>query len=582
MIVLRQAEKQRELMDSGYTIMDFLPDETLSRLRAYGHEHFNSIPQAFFASSHLPDIALRRAANDTVLEHIQPLIPAILEGGKLLGGSFLIKREGKNSALQAHQDWNIVDEENFCSYNLWVPLVDVDESNGTLAVLPGSHLIGMTYRGPGLPSPLAHLEKKLLKHLQPLTVKAGQVVLYDHRLIHGSPPNQVKNNLRSVVVAGLIPEEAEMICCIKNDNFIGIYNSYPDFYISNNPSEGPGTLKLLKRLEKLPPPISSKKVLPVKRGLMSLLESFIGTGKRLTGQGKDLVDLEPINFLEVEASQMPVLHPAAFDELFHSKKHGFLIRNFLSRDELQSLQAYANENKNRNPARTPVGYTFPMVFQEFSLRNQQLKRDDLEKSMDEYFSGNSQYAELLAKECGVDLKAKLLAFFDSLSPNGPVHIPLPESKRGAYLFGNFRHLEPTGGYMAVHCGNFFHKKFPLIYSDLCKDAEVKNQMSYFIMLQKPDVGGELSVFNMRWIDGQDKETLSEDEVILLSNGQKVKVDYHPSIVKQSIVPEPGDMILFQGGNIWHRVEKVSGSKERITFGGFIGKNKDSAGYCFWT
>ena len=235
MIRLRQPERQRELMEWGYTILDFLPTASLSGLSAYCYDHFDAINQVFFASSHLPDLALRRASNDTILKHLQPLIPTILEGGKLLGGSFLIKREGKNSALQAHQDWNIVDEEKFASYNLWVPLVDVDEFNGTLAVLPGSHLLSQTYRGPGIPSPLAHLEKKLIKHLKPLKVKAGQCVLYNHRLIHGSPPNKKLNSARSVVVAGLIPEQAEMICCIKNDDFVGIYKSYPDFYISYNP-----------------------------------------------------------------------------------------------------------------------------------------------------------------------------------------------------------------------------------------------------------------------------------------------------------------------------------------------------------
>jgi ectoine hydroxylase-related dioxygenase (phytanoyl-CoA dioxygenase family) len=43
----------------------------------------------------------------------------------------MVKSKGENGSLHPHQDWNIVDEREFNSYNIWLPLVDVNAENGT-------------------------------------------------------------------------------------------------------------------------------------------------------------------------------------------------------------------------------------------------------------------------------------------------------------------------------------------------------------------------------------------------------------------------------------------------------------------
>ena len=42
------------------------------------------------------------------------------------------------------------------------------------------------------------------------------------------------------------------------------------------------------------------------------------------------------------------------------------------------------------------------------------------------------------------------------------------------------------------------------------------------------------------------------------------------------------MILFQGGNIWHRVETVRGNKPRITLGGFGGTSLNKEKIYYWS
>jgi hypothetical protein len=312
--------------------------------------------------------------------------------------------------------------------------------------------------------------------------------------------------------------------------------------------------------------------------MLEVLKSFINKFKGT----KEIKDLEEINFIEINANDIIKEHPDALYDLYNSKKHGFLIKNFLNHEEINIIQKYAHDNKTREIANTPVGYTYPMIFQEFSLRNNNLKPEELKLNAALYFEKNKQFNENFYNETKVDLFGKLNLLFDNLSGGRKIKVPVGFNNIGNYLFGNFRHLHPKGGLMTVHCGNYFGKNFETVYTHLVEKIKVVNQMSYFVMIQKPDIGGELSIFNLRWVDGQGKKGFSEDEEVILSNGATIKVDKHPKIKRFPMIPEPGDMILFQGGNIWHRVEKVFGSKERITFGGFMGIDKDESTFYYWT
>ena len=51
---------------------------------------------------------------------------------------------------------------------------------------------------------------------------------------------------------------------------------------------------------------------------------------------------------------------------------------------------------------------------------------------------------------------------------------------------------------------------------------------------------------------------------------------------QLIDPQKGDLILFAGGQIWHRVEQVMGSRERVTIGGFLSFNYEKDAVCYWS
>jgi hapalindole-type alkaloid chlorinase len=290
---------------------------------------------------------------------------------------------------------------------------------------------------------------------------------------------------------------------------------------------------------------------------------------------------EPYNFKTISPAELSKQDEAIWD-IYANKSDGFLIKNFLSSAEVDTILSHFDKVLDDNPAHTQVGFTYPPIFAEFSNR---LKNETEAKKTDEkikYFKRTGEFNKLFKAEFGVDVKSKLELFFKSISLRRDIKVAETTDGKGNYPFSTFRLLVPDKGLMSVHCGNYFGKTFEVFYQDLTSKVAVENQMSFFIMLQEPEEGGELTLFNFRWKAGQTKKDNTEDNEIIQPDGSKIYVENNPNIIKDKIRPKKGDMILFQGGNIWHRVETVRGKTPRITFGGFIGISKDDSTFYYWS
>ena len=290
---------------------------------------------------------------------------------------------------------------------------------------------------------------------------------------------------------------------------------------------------------------------------------------------------EPYNFQTITLDELLKRGDTIYD-LYTNKNDGYLIKNFLTEAEVDAIMSNFPKAENDSPAHTAVGFTYPPVFAEFSNRIRQEDEAQKQRSIINYFEKTSLFNSEFKKNFGVDVKARFENFFKAISGNRDIVVAEGMGGKGHYPFSTFRYLTPDKGLMSVHCGNYFGKTFEDFYKDLTKKVAVENQMSFFIMLQEPEAGGELSLFNFRWKNGQTKSNPSEDNEIIQPDGSKMYVEEDPAIIKDKIAPKKGDMILFQGGNIWHRVETVRGNIPRITFGGFIGISIDQQKFYYWS
>lgn len=124
-------------------------------------------------------------------------------------------QKGKQAnAVGWHQDyhyWQCNDATNMLT--AWVALVDVDEENGCVEMVPGSHKWGLLGASDFFSQDLDALQKKIEAvsgrpfATEPMILKAGQVSFHHCLTIHGSRPNQ-SDAPRVSMVAHMMPDGA--------------------------------------------------------------------------------------------------------------------------------------------------------------------------------------------------------------------------------------------------------------------------------------------------------------------------------------------------------------------------------------
>ena len=240
--ILKDQNAQEQLNKKGYAIINLLEPTEIEFLTNFYNQNNAELPSGLSATAHNPDFEFRAKMSDFIHESVKDKISKHFMNIKMLGGTFMSKTKGERGVLPPHQDWTLVDEKEHASYNLWIPLVDVNQNNGSIQVIDGSHKWKEGVRGPNLHGPFSESTDEIWDKMKTLNMKAGDVLVYDHRLIHSSTENNTNQN-RLVVVFGIIPESAEMRIYYLENNKEVAYHCSSDFFMKNNPHEGPIGLK---------------------------------------------------------------------------------------------------------------------------------------------------------------------------------------------------------------------------------------------------------------------------------------------------------------------------------------------------
>jgi hypothetical protein len=256
--ILRDPILDNKLLEEGYVVVPFLTEEEVAALRSlYLEKHAVSL-EGMYATAHTPDLDLRMQMNDFIKETFKRPIAEFFQNVNPLGGSYIAKGKGGKGILNPHQDWNIVDENLYRSFNIWVPLVDLHKSNGAIEIIGGSHAWGKTYRSSNISFAYADCIDQINAQLTPLHMKTGEALIYDHRLIHASGENQ-SDQIRLATVYGVIPDEAEMRYYHQKDpETIEVYRSNKEFFLYGNIFEGPKGLEKIDELHIVPPTSKNK------------------------------------------------------------------------------------------------------------------------------------------------------------------------------------------------------------------------------------------------------------------------------------------------------------------------------------
>lgn len=141
MVRIFKRDIDQETFDKqGFLVLPFLTETEVQELDAYFDAcHPNLQEDGFFSGSYSSDFAYKKKMSDKIVAIFSRAYEENFVNYTPFGGAFLYKTPGAHSELAAHQDWTIVNENEAVALNCWVPLCDVNEQNGALQILPGSH-----------------------------------------------------------------------------------------------------------------------------------------------------------------------------------------------------------------------------------------------------------------------------------------------------------------------------------------------------------------------------------------------------------------------------------------------------------
>lgn len=200
---------QTHLEEFGYVVFDALEPADVAVIREIVDEVYPLPRSGFHASNVDGDHQFRRDVHDRVGPLLEERLAPLLDDHVLFSTLSTMKFPGQDSGFVVHQDWTVVDENHYRGVNIWCPLVDTDEHNGGMLVLPGSHLhLGAVRCGPDWPDWYqAPGVRVTWDDMLPIAVRVGQALMFDHRLLHSSGPNH-SDELRPAVVAAMAPRSA--------------------------------------------------------------------------------------------------------------------------------------------------------------------------------------------------------------------------------------------------------------------------------------------------------------------------------------------------------------------------------------
>lgn len=246
--VLTDKALNDKLEKNGYVILDFISESTLKELLHCYKEKAPSFENGFHTTHFSKDQAYKQSVNDSIISIISEDLINKTKHLEPVFANFMIKATAEYSQLPIHADWTYVDEKLYNSYSIWIPLIDTTTENGCLGIIPFSHHITHSVRGPNIKQfsfPYDNLLVEKMGKLLPL--KAGKAILYNHRLLHYSLPNKTKK-IRPAVNISLVPKGVPLVHYTLPENERKIHKylvGEPSFFIAYNNFQIPEKGKLI-------------------------------------------------------------------------------------------------------------------------------------------------------------------------------------------------------------------------------------------------------------------------------------------------------------------------------------------------
>ncbi len=255
------------------------------------------------------------------------------------------------------------------------------------------------------------------------------------------------------------------------------------------------------------------------------------------------------------------LHEGAVDEVLTRRRDGVTVTGIYEPEEIDRALAHFED------PRTPkLDHTFG------ALIGMSLGMVGEEPDRSRYLDDTAQAMEIYEEAFGFDPFERLADRIRPLAGGRDLAPPYEDGR--PYNAGQIRMWDPGSGGLPAHVGNEFRALMEHgAMRHLLTVTAVKDHLSYFVVLRRPEVGGALTVYDLLWEEDQGIGDVWE-------NGAR-KDSRFSDVPGVQFTPGPGDLILFGGGWRWHRVDPLGPASRRVTYGGFAAPSLDGRTLHFW-
>lgn len=208
--IFRDMDLQKQFETDGFVKIPLLTDSDVKHLQQLFAQYYPDPSANFYSSSYDDDYELKKKMSDEIGKVMIPNLEKVFVDYTWFGSAFLSKGNGPRSEMPMHQDWTIVDEEKYVAMNIWTPLQDTNEVNGTIEVIKGSHRWHHSLRAPTLPFYFDGFQADLMPSLTAIPTLATEAVVLNQAIIHYSKANTTKD-LRIAITTGIKTKGAPML-----------------------------------------------------------------------------------------------------------------------------------------------------------------------------------------------------------------------------------------------------------------------------------------------------------------------------------------------------------------------------------
>ncbi len=259
-----------ELEDKGYFVCEKLfSTETVEKLNnlynKYQHQGMNNI--GMFMSAYSKDIDYRKSVHEEIGNIVKAELDTLFQNYQPAVYNFVIKSSMPEHELPLHQDITLIDENKSSPINIWIALTDVNMENGPVCVVPKTQYFFPPYRSNFSDQNIENLSSDLKQYAVPVCLKAGDLLVFDSRLIHYSLPN-ISGKDRVGAVVYIFPDDVSFLFMSKSKtgdlkDFDLMELKREDFFINADFEKGEESGlsgKLLKKITVDPFTVSSEQL----------------------------------------------------------------------------------------------------------------------------------------------------------------------------------------------------------------------------------------------------------------------------------------------------------------------------------